>query len=401
MLNLKNSVPLYSKIAVRKLLRVFGCNLKSNYRPLYECFHYTKTTKTKHALLAYRVLHVRTRAAQTWSYGDVHDMIQVLSEMGYKTDVLHHDDATFIPSKPYDVFIGHPGYCFQRIESLLSKKTPRILFYPTAYWKYQNAQEQTALQSLPKETRSLLHSERHLSQNEDVLLDRADGIILLSNDLGQQTFPQCYQPKIQRLETATFLQEKRLLNLTTKNFASAKYNFLFYSGSGNVLRGLFHVLDAFTHLKEYQLFISTKLEKDFGSIFNDPLFHQSNIHYIGQTKAYSKRFFELMRSCNTLIYPSFSEGSPGAVADCMAQGLIPIVSRTAHIDVANLGRSIDPGATAQIIKNVRDIAQRDETWHKQQSSSIQQYAKRAFSQKKFRDRFRKFIDEIIANKRYA
>lgn len=395
MMNLKNAFSIFFRKISKSIFRnIFRLKIPSNYNPLYNYFHYTSTQPTKYALLSYRVYQLHEHANTTWSSsGDVHDIIQALSELGYKTDVIDLDDLTFRPIKNYDLFLGYQGKNFKQIYEMLPKKCIEIFCLATSYWKFQNDQEQKRFRDVIEKRHVSLHMERYLHTEEDFALTHADGRILLSNKQGADTYPE--PNRIMRLVGASFTDKKYLIDLHKKNFAFAKNRFLFFSGSGNILKGLDLVLEAFKELPDKELFICTKLEKDFAQAYDEELFHTPNIHFIGYIKAYKKTFFDLMNTCEFIIFPSASEGSPGSVADCMTQGLIPLVSSTAHIDVESLGYLIEPCTTNTIKDLVNTVTSHEDQWYKDKSIKIRQEACDQFSQRKFIDTYKKYIQTII------
>ena len=51
----------------------------------------------------------------------------------------------------------------------------------------------------------------------------------------------------------------------------------------------------------------------------------------------SQKFTALATQCDWVISPTCAEGQPGAVLECMAHGLIPILSKEANIDIGTWG----------------------------------------------------------------
>jgi len=73
-------------------------------------------------------------------------------------------------------------------------------------------------------------------------------------------------------------------------------------------------------------------EPQFKKIYYKELFQTPNITTYGFVKLNSKKFYELMRRCAFVIFPSCSEGGSPSVLNCIGNGgLIPIVSKYATI----------------------------------------------------------------------
>jgi glycosyltransferase involved in cell wall biosynthesis len=129
-----------------------------------------------------------------------------------------------------------------------------------------------------------------------------------------------------------------------KDFESARRHFLFFSGPGNVHKGLDLLLEAFQGT-ELQLHVCQAIEPAFARAFRVEL-RAPNVHLHGVVPMRSSRFLGLARRCDWVILPTCAEGQPGSVIECMAHGLIPILSSAANIDVGNLGVVIPLDARA-------------------------------------------------------
>lgn len=383
---------LWSKLA-RKILR-----RHYDYRPFYNYFYYTGRRLTKCALLSYRILPVRYQAQHSWSAsGDTFDIIRVLNELGYKTDIVWSRDQNFIPTKKYDLFIGHEGLNFKRLVEGLPASIPKIFYSTTAYWQFLNQAEQSRLDDLSKRRGVVLKGERTIFANEDEVLHLADGVILLGNKDCADTYPVWARNKIYTLEGGSFVN-KKIINPSAKDFAAARNNWLILSGSGNVHKGLDLVLEAFAKLSEYNLYICCVLEEDFKKEYERELFHTPNIHYLGYIKLYSRQFYDLISTCNYLIFPSGGEGSPGSVADSMIQGLIPVVSRHSHIDVEGLGFYLEPVSIEKIRELVVNMSAHADSWYREHCRQIQLSAANRFDPDVFRKNFKEFVNKIISQK---
>ncbi len=399
MINPKNFLIIYSNKILRKLARLlFKIELKYNYQPIYGFYH-TGNKHDKQALLSYRVLQVREQSRKTWSSGaDIHDILRVLSDLGYKTDIIHSEDDSFEPKKSYDLLMAHGGKNLKKLFQSVPEKTIKIFYPNSAYWKFQNKEEQKRIDELEERKGKIVHPERLISESyEDYALENADGVILLSNDRGRKTYPN--PQTILNLEGASFSEKKYLADLESKDYQSAKNGFLILSGSGNVHKGLDLLLEVFAKKPEKDLYICCKLEEDFKKTYDQELFKTANIHYIGHIALYQKQHFDLLNKCNYLIFPSASEGSPGSVADSMMQGLIPIVSRNSHMDVDGFGEYLDPCSIENISRVVDQISNHDVQWYKQKSLKSREEAMKRFSQKLFRNRLKQHISNIIDQKK--
>jgi glycosyltransferase involved in cell wall biosynthesis len=386
-----NVLTIFKIVWAKILFRLTGVY---DYSPMCSVHYYSANTHKKRALLSYRVIQLRMWTRTTWSAGqDVRDMVRALSELGYVTDVVHSRDTTFQPTKEYDLFVGHEGYNFERIARQLSSNTPKILFTATAHWKFLNDVENMRLDEVFEKKGVRLNAEREILEGEDVAFELADGIIMSGNEACRNTYPP--SEKIFLSETAS-LDNKKTIELSQKNFVDGKNNFLMLSGSGNAHKRLDVLLEVFSHMPDKHLYICTVLEDDFAKLYTKELFHTDNIHYVGYVKAYSTAFYQVMETCNFIIFPSCAEGSPGSVVDSMMQGLIPLVSRASHIDIDGLGYYIEPCTHEEIRRIVDSISTHDEEWYRSRSALIQKEARVRFSQDVFRKRFKQYIRDIVS-----
>ncbi len=390
MINLRHLPAIYVGKVWRK---IFGT--QPSRKPLYAVRHYVGKRPSQRALLSYRVHGLRANAKSTFSsIGDVHSIIRALSELGYVTDVIDYDDATFRVAKPYDLFIGHWGKNFEWIYSQLPKETVSIFYPMYPYWKFLNETEAERIANLERRRGVRLQAERVMQVGDDFALSHADGIILMSNERGKHTYPN--PEKILTIPNASY--ERGFIDLEKKDFAAGRNNILWLSGSGNVHKGMDLALDAFTQMGDKHLYICSKLEPDFADVYKKELFETPNIHYVGLIRIYSKQFFDLCRQCNTLLFPSSSEGCPGSVVDAMFQGIIPMVTLASHIDLGPHGKIIEPCTIEHIIRAVSEMGARDAVSLKAESIAVQTYAREQFSVARYITILKQHIQTIVTQK---
>jgi hypothetical protein len=87
-------------------------------------------------------------------------------------------------------------------------------------------------------------------------------------------------------------------------------------------------------------------------------FDLDNIHKIGWLNLNMAKSIDLIKTCSFHIFPSCSEGMPGAVITSMTLGLIPIVTKEAGITFDN-NEFIITEDINNIIKIVKDCANFD------------------------------------------
>ena len=109
-----------------------------------------------------------------------------------------------------------------------------------------------------------------------------------------------------------------------------------------------------------------------------------------------EQFYELARSCANVIHPSCSDGQAGSVVQCMAAGLVPLVSRETGIDVDGFGLQFADDGLEEIERVILDVAGRPTAWHETQSALSRRAAEEQFSLDAFTARWREILTEILA-----
>jgi len=114
---------------------------------------------------------------------------------------------------------------------------------------------------------------------------------------------------------------------------------MWLGSSGTVHKGLDLVLEAFSLMPDYHLYVCGLIdsESDFSEEYQNELYHTQNIHTIGWIDVSSQEFLTIVKQCVGLIYPSCSEGQSGSVVQSLHAGLIPIVSYQSGVTVDGFG----------------------------------------------------------------
>jgi len=95
-----------------------------------------------------------------------------------------------------------------------------------------------------------------------------------------------------------------------KNFDSTKKNYLWLGSTDFIHKGLDLVVDAFSEMSDYHLYICGPIEREkmFAKAYQNELYELPNIHTIGWTDVTGNEFINLTKKCVGVIYPSCSEG---------------------------------------------------------------------------------------------
>jgi glycosyltransferase involved in cell wall biosynthesis len=121
------------------------------------------------------------------------------------------------------------------------------------------------------------------------------------------------------------------------------------------------VLEAFAGMPDHQLTVCGPLasEPQFCAAYNRELTRFPNIRALGWIDITGPEFAALSQQAVAHITPSCAEAQCGAVINCMASGLIPMVSRQVGMDVdPAFGVLMEDDSVAGIRQAVRALAKR-------------------------------------------
>ncbi|MCX5641810.1 MAG: glycosyltransferase [Candidatus Omnitrophica bacterium] len=358
--------------------------------------HAAISISQKRALVAYITAPFRLgpddpRNLEFSNIGIGRSIVRALNELDYVVDVVEYSDKRFMPRNDYDLFIGHTGRNFQRIAGRLKPGTVKIYFSSGPYWRFWNEQEVKRIESLRQRRQVKYPFERIIKESEEWANENADAIICLGNDYARQSYSRF--PKVFNLNNASYYDDR--YDWTKKDFTSARKNFLFFSGPGNVHKGLDLLLEAFIGLGAH-LYICQRINPDFLKIYRNELTVAPNIHLVGVIPMRSRQFYELVDRCAFIINPSCAEGQPGGVVECMHQGLIPVVSRETNIDTGDYGITFQDCSVGEIVETVRDLSGRSPEWCAEMSRKTRRVAVSEFSASLFLRNIKDIIRSRVA-----
>lgn len=343
------------------------------------------TTPKKRALLAYiqepfRLYPEDPGNLQFSNVGIARTLARALNDLGYVVDVVRWTDTRFVPKRPYDLFVGHGGLNFERVAAKLGANTPTIYFATGLYWQEHNRREKERFAWLEQRRGVRLPFDRWITQSEESALEAADGVLCLGNALAAKSY--CQFPPVIAINNGVYRDDRD--DTAEKDFAAARANFLFFSSTGNVHKGLDLLLEAFAQT-EAHLYICQEIGAEFAEAYRHELHDLPNIHVVGRIPLRSAMFYDLMDRCNFIIHPSCSEGQPGSVLDAMHQGLIPVLSRENNISTEKFGVTLEDCSLETIAQVVRDLMQKTPEWCREMSRRTRSATLTDYSEAAFRD----------------
>jgi glycosyltransferase involved in cell wall biosynthesis len=341
-LNFISRKKLYNKprIINDPFVRVLGYNLEIS------------TSKPKRALLSYLSQPVLDEINGGSSVRFSNDGLatswpKILNRIGYIVDIINWDDTDFAFNDNYDLVISHGGINFENISKQLKPTTKYIYFSTGSYWKFHNEQEKNRFREFEIRHGKALPNDRYIEHPEEAANLRAAAIICLGNQAVADTYEKF--DNVYNLPIGSFTTKGHAKTLAEIEYG--RKNVLFIAGAGNIHKGLDLVLDAVAKLPDIHLYIYTFLDDDFKQFYKKQLSGEQVTIY--DLEAFpNEKFLELTRKCNIVVMPSCSEGSPGSIVEAMIQGLIPIVSAEAHIDIDNFGALLKDNSVETIMKTL-------------------------------------------------
>ena len=152
----------------------------------------------------------------------------------------------------------------------------------------------------------------------------ADKILQIGSKFTIETMPEKYRDKIVLIHQSTQVTRDILVEDAAEN------EFLFLGSGGNMLKGIPLLLEYFAEHQDCVIHIVGPIEEDYQELIQNEV--TSNIHFHGFMDVNSDEFTKIAVRCNYIVYPSGTEGMPGAVLCAMQYGLIPIVTPWSAFD---------------------------------------------------------------------
>jgi len=347
---------------------------------------------TKRALLSYLVTPLFAKPDHPdyfthTTFARIHEMVWVLNEMGYTVDVIDYRDTSFRPKRRYDLFIGHKAVNFTTIASDLADDTVRIFFASESYWRHNNAREAERLAAFEKRHGVRLAPERRVVVDEDAALAAADGVIGMGNACTAETYAG-FSPVI-------MLDGFSPADNTRQSGEKAPdRDFLFFSGSGAVHKGLDLLLDVFMRSEDHHLWICWEPEPAFLDVYAAELERRPNIHLMGRVRVRSEEFYSIIARCGFVILPSCSEGQSQALVECMNQGVVPVFSEACGLD-GDCGIPLSDCSFATIEQTVRQLADMPPERYGGLSDKVRGLCRTRFTAAAFGERFATAVRDIV------
>jgi len=318
------------------------------------------------------------------------EMARTFLDMGYSVDVIDWDDADFSPKREYSVLIDiHSN--MERLAPKMPADCLKILHATGSHWRFQNDAEHARLEALKKRRGASLAPRRIVPPSRAI--EFADQVTLLGNEVTESTFVFAGKP-IHRLHVSspvTYPWDE------SKDFEAARKRFVWFGGSGLVLKGLDIALEAFSQMPELHLTVCGPIEgeKDFKQEYLKELYKAPNIKTVGMVGLTSPEFADIRHSTGSLIYPSASEGQSTSVVVCMHGGLVPVISRRSGVDVDGFGMLLEKCSVEEVKAAARSVAAKPSDEVRSMARGAWEHARARHTRENFMAEYGKVISAIL------
>lgn len=293
---------------------------------------------------------------------EITQIVKILNKQGFAVDIVDRSiEPDFCPEDKYDLFIGNAAGNSGRFYLKYAKNLKKAVkvFYA--------AGPNPDISNHLIEERYKFFYQRHPEVNQELqmrrtidagsqindMMDNTDYIFCIGNEFSFSTYEQ-FNKKIFRIFPSSHPGLSLNINdLKSKNPKS----FLYLGGSGNIVKGLDLLIEAFSELPDLDLYICAPNEAEFQEFYKDHFRKYKNIHFIGFIKIGQPEFLNIIKTIPFIISPSCSEGTATSVTTCMRCGLIPIVTKESGIDIGDFGFSIDDLRINSIKEQISKISQ--------------------------------------------
>lgn len=367
---------------LRNRLQAFIKRETIHYPVIYNANAANKSRRKKRALLIYIVKPFLLQAndPQLLRHQNARRCRQIaalLDEFGYIGDAVYIRDREFRPSKDYDLVISN-----RTNDTFFAEDLMKIYLATTLCHDLHNKNLRRRHKFLSERRNGKIKIRRQYSEIMPYVT-KSDAIICLGSEFIVNSWKKVFKGPIYPFNNYGFKGTEFLLD--SKDFHTARKNFLFFASGSQMQKGLDLLLEIFPKHSDLHLYIcgDFKNEEDFCSCYHKELYETSNIHPIGRVTVNSPEFYELVRQCACVIHPSCSEGQTGSVVQCMYAGLIPLVTREAGIDMEDFGVAFPDDSLAEIEKVIIEVSQRSESWHREHSIKTRRVSEEKYSEDAF------------------
>ncbi|HEU5053374.1 MAG TPA: glycosyltransferase [Hanamia sp.] len=355
--------------------------------------NYFGTMYTKNALLSYIIYPFKCEIQNNHSnHRECFTIAQILDELGFKVDVINWNNTTFLPNKKYDLVIDNHNN-LARLKDHFKQDTRKIFHATNTHWLYQNSVEYARYNEFFSKTGIAILPPRMMVPGDSAVY--CDVISMFGNDFTKSTYGK-YGNKVHNLPMSVTVEAEIIKE---RNYALARKKFVWLNSHGALLKGLDIVIDAFSKMPFLELHICGNVERDspFINAMSRQLSAAPNITIEGWVDSNSEKFKKLATECAWVINASFSEGGGGSTLNCMAKGLIPVISKSSSITLpAKTGFYFENNDTAAVVELLKTIIELRDDELKEMSLNAVDFIATHHTLENFKSKYKDFLIEVTS-----
>jgi len=329
--------------------------------------------------------------------GFTYEMVKALNESGFLVDIVDMNVVNYIPTKTYDVFIGHGGNC-KSILSSFDSNTKVIQYTSGAYWKefnrlsterYDNFSKRKNLPTIKAFIRNL----DGLVEGEEYLTTKADFLFFANHPRTISTFGP-YKNKFKVVGWAAYVEQDLIPR--KRDFDQGRKNFIYVAGTGgNIQKGMDLLLSAFAQTPDLHLYIYCTVEDEVLYAYKKEL-SLANIHYIYHYRLwpFRSKLKELFSKINYTISAPIDTGIGTAFIGSLGLGFIPV----GYVDMVATEKDsylINSYEVDAIIKCIREVSTKPVEWCEEASRLTIENYNNNWTAESFSTKFKQLLNEIL------
>jgi glycosyltransferase involved in cell wall biosynthesis len=387
-------LPKWTRHFATRVLRAFGITTTKDRHRI--CLSLTPRRRLRgRILLSYIIDPFLLLPGEAIANGHTHhwesaEIARSFLERDFAVDIISYRNMSFAPVGTYDFFVSARTN-LQQIANQLNTSCIKVAHLDTAHWIENNRAAYERLSDL-KQRRGFILKDPKLFE-PSWAIEHADVATVLGNEYTMGTYRYARKPlyRIPISTPAVYEWPEK------KRFSDCRRNFVWFGSSGFVHKGLDLVLEAFAGLPRHRLtvFGPLKSEPDFCRAFRRELYETPNINAYGWIDVESDAFRDQMNSAVALVYPSCAEGGGGSVLSCMHAGVIPILTRSASVDLNGSGIELDGWSVEILRAAIEYISSMPEDQLKALSLAAWNQARANHTRDSFSNAFGRFIDTVL------